>query len=41
MRGTVHWMVDESRLVEIFIRLVGFTGGVGPIGRGLYDYCSG
>ena len=31
MRGTVHWMVTESKLVEIFIRLVGFSGGVGPI----------
>ena len=41
MRGTVHWMVAESKLVAIPIRLVGFTGGVGPIGRDLYDYCTG
>ena len=32
MTGTVHWMVAESKLVEMSIRLVGFTGGVGSIG---------
>ena len=31
MRGTVHWMVAESKPVEISIRLVGFSGGVGPV----------